>query len=522
MPTEFFAFDLLISRPWPGGRAYRAHLVRSPAGEAKGKLRWPRRAALQKLLANLDHAGGGAVRAGVLGPRAASRAVRDVVRARTRESSLEGAQAADLGKILFQFLLPAKIQQCLRKSLAVAPLHQAGLALRLHFSAVPELAALPWEHLFDPQNQQFLVQSADVEVARTLERDPSLIQPPAAKLRILVVAANPFNDLKLASEVLELKKLERRFPRIKVDILTSPTWLELQRILHDRQFDVVHFAGHGSFRKSDGGGELALEREGGGHEWIPANRLASILKNHPGLRLVVLNSCKSGQLAPSAPLPGVAEALILHKIRSAVAMQAPISDGAAIAFSRSFYEAYADTRSIAHAMDCGRTACGAEWPIPCLFTREGAIVPPSLPILVIMMTFVPFLLCMFLHFYPRSCHTLEISYPQESAKVEQTETIVGTTCHLPPAQDPWVVVYSFVDNKYYPHPSKAEPYAGGHWVSRATAIGGQQDGGKNFLVLAVLADTNGGQILADAKYGLNPPLPSGVKTIREIKVTRRN
>jgi CHAT domain len=523
-PTEFFAFDLLVSRPWTGGRSYRAHLVRSPAGEAKERLRWPRRAELEKLLTALGQPGGAALGAVLLGSRAASRVVRDVVEARERKGPLNPETAAALGEILFQFLFPGRIQKRLSESLVVAQRHRVGLALRLHLSAVPELAALPWEYLYNPDKKQFLVQAAHVEVARTLDHDPSLIQPPAAKLTILVVAANPFNDLSLDREVSDLKEMERRSAgRIEVEILKQPTLLEVQQQLQgDRQFDVVHFAGHGSFRESDRGGELALAGEGGGHEWISANTLAANLKDHTSLRLVVLNTCKSGQQAPSAPLPGVAEALILHEIRSAVAMQARISDNAAIAFSRGFYEGYAETRSIAHAMASGRAACGPEWAIPRLFTREGAMIPPSFPFLAVSLALVPFVLCASLCTWSHThCQTLAISYPTSYAEVGPVETISGkTTCPLPPGQDAWIIIYSPTQGLYFPNAFKANIDADGDWASRATMIGGTQDGGKPFEIIAALADAQGGQSLAAGTAGV-PALPDGVKIYQRINVIRK-
>lgn len=527
MPTEFFAFDLLISRPWPGGRAYRAHLVRSPAGEAKGKLRWPRKAVLRGLLADLGHPGGGAVRAALLGSLAASQAVRDAVRVRTQKGALDDKKTVQLGEILYQFLFPGRILQCLRQSLAVAQLHRVGLALRMHLSAAPELAALPWEYLFDPQNRQFLVQSADVEVARTLGRDPSLIQPPAAKLRILFVAANPFRDLNLQREERELREMaDGSAGRIEITILTPPTLTQLRRILRNRQFDVIHFAGHGSFRKSDSGGALALERDGGGHEWIPANTLASILRDNSSLRLVVLNTCRSGQQAPSAPLPGIAEALILHEIRSAVAMQAPISDDAAIAFSRGFYEAYAETRSIAHAMASGRdeaTASGMEWGIPCLFTREGAMAsPPPLfspaSLSLVVVSLAPFAFCMFFHLHHDDCQALAITYPSNYAKVDDQENIRGTSCRLPTGQEPWIIVYSSADNLYYPYRFKIDANEG--WESLSTKIGSSRDAGKQFEIIAALADAQSGRSLFDGAAGMLF-LPDGVKVYQRINVVRR-
>lgn len=533
-PTEFFVFDLLVSRPWTGGRSYKAHLVRSPAGEAKGRLRWPRRAVLQKLLAALGHPGGAGLGAELLGSRATSRVVRDVIKAHEQKGPIDAVTAANLGEILFQILFPDSIQQCLRESLVVAQRHRVGLALRLHLSAVPELAALPWEYLFDPDKKQYLVQSAHVEVARTLDHDPSLIQPPAAKLTILVIAANPFNDLNLKHEVSDLKAMEvRSAERIEVEILNPPTLDQLQEQLQTGHFDVVHFAGHGSFRESDRGGELALAGRGGGYEWISANALAANLMDHTSLRLVVLNTCKSGQQvpstslpgksgqqAPSAPLPGVAEAMILHEIRSAVAMQAPISDKTAIAFSRGFYEGYAETRSIAHAMAAGRTACGAEWPKPCLFTREGAMVPPSPPRRAISLALLLFVLCILSHFYPRHRQTLAISYPESYAKVGPTETISGTSYHLPPGQDAWVIVYSPSDGLYFPNAFRAHIDADGTWAVRKTTIGSTQDGGKPFEIIAALANAQGGQSLAADTEGVSD-LPDGVKIYQRINVIRK-
>jgi hypothetical protein len=522
-PTEFFVFDLLVSRPWTGGRSYRAHLVRSPAGEAKERLRWPPRAELEKLLTALGQPGGAALGAVLLGSRAASRVVRDVVKAREQKGPLDALTAAALGEILFQFLFPGRIQQCLRKSLVVAQKHKVGLALRLHLSAVPELAALPWEYLFDPDKKQYLVQSAHVEAARTLDHGPSLIQPPAAKLTILVVAANPFDDLNLKHEVSDLKAMEgRSAERIEVKILTPPTLDQLQEQLQTGHFDVVHFAGHGSFRESDRGGELALAGRGGGHEWISANTLAANLMDHTSLRLVVLNTCKSGQQAPSAPLPGVAEAMILHKLRSVVAMQAPISDTAAIAFSRGFYEGYAETRSIAYAMASGRTKCGPEWAKACLFTREGAMSPPLPPVREVALALVPFILCilctLIIHF--RSHQTLAISYPESYAQVGPEETISGTSYRLPPEQDAWVIVYSPTQRLYFPNAFKADIDADGTWVSTNTMIGGTQDGGKKFEIDAALADAQGGQSLAANTAGVKT-LPTGVKIYQRINVIRK-
>src|SRR5262249_25842300 len=121
-PTEFFAFDLLISRPWPGGRAYRAHLVRSPPGEPRGKLPWPRQAKLQAMLAGLGHPGGGDLRTALSRGVAATHVVRDAIPTPLeRERVLQDPETVEkLGKLLFDFLFPGRIQDGLRESVRIA------------------------------------------------------------------------------------------------------------------------------------------------------------------------------------------------------------------------------------------------------------------------------------------------------------------------------------------------------------------------------------------------------------------
>jgi CHAT domain len=520
---SFAAFDLLLSRS-KGRRRYRAQVLRSPVGEANGKLRWPPRAALQPLLEQLDHPAAEGFRAPPAATRLNAGAVRDVVTSLDRIGALKQDKVAEpLGALLFDFLFQGEIRECWRKSLDKARRDGFGLALRLHLSAAPELASLPWEYLYDPQFFRFLVQD-HVHVARTLGRDPGLSQPLGATLRILAIVSNPYGDLNAQGERQALKEIEQAsHGRIEVEILTPPTLARLRNTLRDREFDLIHFGGHGDFK--EGGGALVFEGEQGGAHPVPATTLASILQDYPGLQLVVLNACKGGQQAPSGLFPGVAQALILHGVRTVVAMQAPIFDNAAIAFCRDFFEGLAETRSVEPAMARGREAVlveviGTDWAAPCLFTREGAIVQQPQPwTRMVSLAAVPTALCTLFHFWPQPCRTLTISYPADHAEVGQLENITGTSCLLPPGQDPWIVVYSAADQLYYPHKFKADLAADGRWWSTDTEVGSKADGGKAFEVIAVLADEEGGRRLAAASSGV-PDFPAG-KIYQRINVTRQ-
>src|SRR5262249_38423401 len=97
-----------------------------------------------------------------------------------------------------------------------------------------------------------------------------------------------------------------------------------------------------------------------------------------GLRLAVLNACRTGEVADGTaanPFAGVAAALVREGLPAAVAMQFPISDGAANLFSQVFYRRPAHGHTVDGAVSEARLALGAtavgslEWATPVLYLR---------------------------------------------------------------------------------------------------------------------------------------------------------
>src|SRR5690606_18866130 len=124
---------------------------------------------------------------------------------------------------------------------------------------------------------------------------------------------------------------------------------------------VVHFAGHGNNRCLsiiDDRGAIANEIP------LDADQLCSLLQTlSETIRLCVLNSCKSSDLAQLVVDKGVVE--------FAVGWPGRIDDSAAIAFSGAVYGALGHGRSLAESFESGKVACGVtEEPI--LFSRNGS------------------------------------------------------------------------------------------------------------------------------------------------------
>jgi hypothetical protein len=103
--------------------------------------------------------------------------------------------------------------------------------------------------------------------------------------------------------------------------------------------------------------------------------LLSVAVTRP--RLVVLNSCSSGETGREDLFSGTASTLVRSGISAVAAMQFAISDGAAIAFAQGFYAAIANGRGVDEAARVGRiSVMGSpdgtlEWVTPALYVRGG-------------------------------------------------------------------------------------------------------------------------------------------------------
>jgi hypothetical protein len=201
--------------------------------------------------------------------------------------------------------------------------------------------------------------------------------------RILVVAPEPRGQqpLDLATERRNFESLRKRLKDFEVQFLLQPTLSELRNAFLEHEIHALHFMGHGDFDPGTGEGTLILEDRYGRADPIPAQTFVTFLRDFLSLRLIVLNACKTGAGAEHNPFSGLALALMRAGFPSVLAMQHPISDGAAITFSEAFYRRLGAGDPLDTAVSEGRLAIynrdrsSAEWAIPALFMRipDGAI-----------------------------------------------------------------------------------------------------------------------------------------------------
>lgn len=342
--VRYLDFDLLIERR-PAG--YRVRVLDSPAGQASGDFVSPLTAAqLDAVFADLSQAGPGRA----------------------------------FGEQLFAAVFQGEVLASLRRSQESAARQDRGLRIRLRLTDVPELAAWPWECLFDPVPGQFLALSAQTPLVRYLDlpqpAPPLAVRPP---LRVLALIASPpgwppldvqreWNGLTAALSGL----IERGL--VRLERLEHASFAELQRRLRGEEWHVIHFLGHGGFDPASGEGVLLLE-DGGSGRAIDGGALGTLLSGYRSLRLTVLNSCEGARASQVDSFSGVAQSLVRQGIPAVIAMQTQVVDTAASAFARGFYEAVADGYAVDAALAEARQAlhaqsAGIEWAVPVLYMRS--------------------------------------------------------------------------------------------------------------------------------------------------------
>jgi Flp pilus assembly protein TadD len=351
----FFDLDLLIDRD---GDRYRARVLRSPAGDGQAVTFAPPFSdlELENFLLKMGRS-----------------------RGRTRRIESTSVTAAkQFGGRLFSAVFTGQVGECLRRSADRAQDEDATLRIRLRLADCPELADLPWEFLYDKDDDWFVALSGATPVVRYVQLP---VQPRPLRvtlpLRVLAIRSEPadYPPLDLEAEWSQVMTALREFTdsgTITVTDLAAPTLSELRRVLLRERFHVLHYMGHGGFTAEDGGVLLFTDRAGRGVP-VTGEQLSVMLRDHTSLRLAVLNACEAGRTDPADPFGGIADTLVRRGIPAVIAMQFEITDTAAIEFAPALYGALAAGRPVDAAVAEARKAIYAvsplEWATPVLHLR---------------------------------------------------------------------------------------------------------------------------------------------------------
>lgn len=291
-----------------------------------------------------------------------------------------------LGRELFESLLYDAIERRFMEAvgrLASSDGSRAGLRLKLQVdlgsSLLAEVHALPWEYLYRSETGTFLGLDRRFTVVRHLRLPVARPEPePSNVLRLLVAVASP-RDRQLLETVEECKDIAGTWAAIdgvEPHFLEHATLEKVRNALVDDSYHGLHFIGHGQFDGPSGRGSLVLEDGNGGSSPCAARDLAIQLADRTSVRFVFLNACSTANTSARRPFAGLAAALLRTGVPAVLAMQRPVSDRGALAFSQVVYRRLAVGDSIDQAVSEGRLALhrlfpeDVEWGTPVLFLRS--------------------------------------------------------------------------------------------------------------------------------------------------------
>jgi CHAT domain-containing protein len=268
-----------------------------------------------------------------------------------------------LGSKLYKALFPDKINAQFHATIASARSDKCSVRLRLVFES-PELAALPWEFLYDEDTNIFLANNTDTVLSRYIDiplqkRDIKVASLP---LKVLLVISSP-SDLAHLDAAGEEKLIREALGKhidagkIELDVLKEATIRNINQKLREKPYNVFHFIGHGDFK--DNNGSIALVNEDGKYKSLDDERFANFFLGNNHLGLVILNSCK-GATVSSQAFAGTVSNLVRRGIPAVIAMQYTILDSTAKLFADEFYRTLALGYPVDTAIQTTRNAISME------------------------------------------------------------------------------------------------------------------------------------------------------------------
>jgi len=294
-------------------------------------------------------------------------------------------QFADWGEKLFDALFNSELREIYEEHCNE---HNVPPPLHLWIEA-SELWALPWELLRDaarnlnPALTTSLVRTIERPVAGTEELGEDL------PLKVLYIVARPddsgFLGLKEPREVLRaLRYPEEQASRdaVQIELLRPPTYEQFLDQLK-RGYQVVHFDGHGNWNSGAVQGELCFEllpnQQGERNtHYITAEMFRNALMDS-GVKLLVLNACKSGQPHQLNAYSSVAHAALKAGVPAVLAMRYSVRVETARVFHTHFYRALMENHPVEDAVLHARKQVEGipegtlqDWFIPVLYQRASS------------------------------------------------------------------------------------------------------------------------------------------------------
>ena len=262
---------------------------------------------------------------------------------------------------------------------AVAQSQAVALRLRLVLAPdAPELHALRWETLRDPETDHPLALSEQVVLTRTLSSadwQPVTLRAKGS-LRALVVIAAPQGLERYGLAPLDVAA-ERRVVQDGLDgiattVLAEPGEASMSTIVARLRdgYDILSITAHGILHEREPW--LFLDDGQGNVTRVPGSDLVARLADLPTRpRLILLASCQSAGDGRHEALAALGPRLATAGVPAVIAMQGPITLATHARFAPAFFRELQRDGRIDRALAAARQTVAErqDWWVPALFTR---------------------------------------------------------------------------------------------------------------------------------------------------------
>lgn len=204
----------------------------------------------------------------------------------------------------------------------------------------PFLLSLPWEFMFDGSN--YISAYSNISLFRSIKEFGIPNVEIEGQINLLVLISNPLNlsneeRLQIEIEKSYIANAVSSSDNIKITFENKASLKNIQDLLDNNDFHIIHYIGHGSYSEDDDKGYLILEDDNGNKKPVDNETISKLFSGYPEIKLVVLSGCQTAKTSSNKSFRDLSTPLIAKGIPSVISMQYPIIDESAVALARKLY-----------------------------------------------------------------------------------------------------------------------------------------------------------------------------------------
>jgi hypothetical protein len=282
------------------------------------------------------------------------------------------------GQLLYRTLFIGKVNESFRVvRRTMKPTDHIHIRLVFEDEVGAKLSGLSWEFLHSFENElddgNFFLWEQNITISRLFRvyksiPDDLVSRDKTLNIWIIVSAPPKFKPILAKRTIEDIKAaVNMGLPKtVRIRVFENPTLRSLvgtpmtspdqPEMTAEEKPHIIHFIGHGKYEWSESGGvgQVGLTR-GDNIAWCTEREFVELIRKiNPEPNLIVLQQCEAGKSNFTHGFSGVAVRLYRALTPAVVAMQHPITNLDAIAFSQHFYKKLFESGDVLNALQAGR------------------------------------------------------------------------------------------------------------------------------------------------------------------------